>query len=272
MQQGSSRLAGKVAIVTGAGPSDSGPRVGTGRAISIRLAREGAKVVLVDLEASRAEDTLKAIREEGGEASVFAGDVTKSDDCRRIAEAARERYGGLDILVNNVGILLDRSTVVDVEEEAWDRMLRVNLKSMMLTGKHAVPIMAETGGGAIINISSDGALRAGPRSQVHYNTAKGGVIALTMTMAAHHGRENIRVNCIAPGSINTPMLASVTSDEGRIRSNRLTPLGTEGTAWDIAWATVFLASDEARWITGVVLPVDAGGLITSATGNAPEDV
>ena len=144
--------------------------------------------------------------------------------------------------------------MVDTPEEDWDRVLSVNLKGMMLTSKYAIPRMMEGGGGSVVNISSDGALRAGWSSQVHYNTAKGGIIALTTTMAAQHGRDGVRVNCVVPGSIDTPLLARHQSDEGRLRTLDLTPLGIEGTAW----ATVFLASDEARWITGVALPVDGG--------------
>ena len=189
MQDRGRRLDGKVAIVTGAGPSVPPPKMGTGQAISMVLARQGARVLLVDRVVQRAEETLAAIRAEGGEASVYGGDVTAAADCRGMAQATVERYGGLHILVNNVGILLDRGSVVDTPEEDWDRVLSVNLKGMMLTSKYAIPRMMEGGGGSVVNISSDGALRAGRSSQVHYNTAKGGIIALTTTMAAQHGRE-----------------------------------------------------------------------------------
>ncbi len=260
MEQRRLRLEGKVAIVTGAG--SSGPGVGTGKATATLFAREGAKLLLVDRAASQAESTLATILEEGGEASVFQGDVTQSEDCRAMVEAAVERYGGLHILFNNVGIR-GRGSVVDVNEEDWDRVLETNLKSMMLTSKHAVPKMASGGGGSIINVSSIAGLRAGSGgSSVSYSASKGGVIALTTSMAVSHGRENIRVNCIAPGHIYTPMVSAMT-DETRDLRRRAGPLGSEGTAWDIAWAAVFLASDEARWISGVVLPVDAGLLATT---------
>ena len=158
MEQQRLRLDGKVAIVTGAG--SSGPGVGTGKATATLFAREGAKVLLVDRVAAQAEATLATIREAGGEASVLEADVTRNDDCQAVAEAAVERYGGLHVLFNNVGIM-GRGSVVDVNEEDWDRVLDVNLKSMMLTSKYAVPRMAEGGGGSIINVSSIAGLRAG---------------------------------------------------------------------------------------------------------------
>ena len=267
MQERRTRLEGKVAIVTGAG--SSGPGVGSGKAISILFAREGAKVLLMDLVAAHAEETLAAIREEGGEASVFTGDVTKALDCQRMVEAALERYGALHILVNNVAIL-GRGTVLDVNEEDWDRVLDVNLKSMMLTGKYAVPKMIEGGGGSIINMSSNGATRGEfGRGNIPYSAAKGGVNSLTISMAVSHARDNIRVNCISPGPMYTPMAAWELTEEERERRRLSTALGTEGTAWDMGWAAVFLASDEARWITGVLLPVDGGSAVISR-GPAPQ--
>jgi len=255
------RLEGKVAIVTGAGSSGLG--IGTGKAISVLFAREGARVLLVDRVATHAEETLAAIREEGGEASVCAADVINPADCQGMVETARARYGRLDILVNNVGVL-GPGAVVDVKEEDWDRVLDVNLKSMMLTSKYAIPDMIEGGGGAIVNLSSIAGLRAGSGgASLPYAVSKGGVIALTTQMAVHHGRDHIRVNGIAPGHLDTPMVAAGMTEEMRDLRRRAGPLGTEGTAWDIAWPAVFLASDEARWITGVVLPVDAGLLATT---------
>ena len=260
MEQTRLRLNGKVAIVTGAG--SSAPGIGTGKATATLFAREGAKVLLVDRMAGQAEATLATIKEEGGEASVFEADVTVAEDCRAMVSATVERYGGLHILFNNVGISA-RDSVVDVKEDVWDRVLDTNLKSMMLTSKFAVPKMAEGGGGAIVNVSSVAGLRAGSSGpDISYSASKGGVISLTTAMAVHHGRSGIRVNCIAPGHIYTPMVSSM-SDERRDLRRRAGPLGTEGTAWDIAWAAVFLASDEARWISGVVLPVDAGVLATT---------
>lgn len=267
MQKEALRLAGKVAIVTGAG--SSGPGVGTGKATAILFARAGAKVLLVDRIAEHAEETLAAIHDEGGEASVFEADITQVASCQAMVMAAMERYGGLSILMNNVAILR-RGTVVDVTEEDWDLVLDVNLKSMMLTSRFAVPAMIASGGGSIINISSTEGLRSGTVAQIlPYNASKAGVIGLTTAMAAHHGRDNIRVNCIAPGLLYTPMIAPYLTEESRDLRRRAGLLGTEGTAWDVAWAALFLASDEARWITGIVLPVDAGLLVSTPLTTLP---
>jgi NAD(P)-dependent dehydrogenase (short-subunit alcohol dehydrogenase family) len=249
-------------MVTGAG--SSGPGVGNGKATAVLFAREGAKVLLADAFIERAEETLAMIREEGGEASAFQANVTSADDCRRMVEAAIERYGRLDILDNNVGISR-RGTVLEVSEEDWDYVMAVNVKSIVLTSRYAIPRMIETaGGGSIINISSIAGLRA--HSSTPYTTSKAAVIGLTMSMAADHGHDNIRVNCIAPGLVYTPMVAPRMDDILREHRKNATPLGTEGTAWDIAAAALYLASDDARWVTGVVLPVDAGlTLVTPAT-------
>ena len=267
MPEKSPRLAGKVAIVTGAG--SSGPGVGTGKAASILFAREGASVILADRSEAAAVETMAAIEEEGGTASVFQGDVTSAKDCEAMAEAAVERYGGLHILFNNVGIT-GPGSVVDVSEEDWDQVMNVNLKSMMLTSKYAMPKMEEAGGGSIINVSSIVGLRSGSfGASVPYAASKGGVIALTTSMAVHHGRQNIRVNCIAPGHIYTPMVAAHMGEEMRELRRKAGPLGTEGTAWDVAWAALFLASEEARWISGVTLPVDAALLATTPLAVLP---
>ncbi len=252
------RLEGKVAIITGAGSSGTG--IGNGKATAVLFAREGAKVLLVDALIERAEETLIMIRDEGGEASVFQADVTKASDCQGMVEAAVEHYGRLDILDNNVGISRGE-TVVDVSEEQWDQIMTVNVKSVMLASKYAIPKMIEGGGGAIINMSSIAGMRA--LSRTPYSASKGAIIALTKSMAADHGRDNIRVNTIAPGLVYTPMVAPRMTEEVREERRLASPLQTEGTAWDVAWAAVYLASDEARWVTGVVLPIDAGLTITT---------
>jgi NAD(P)-dependent dehydrogenase (short-subunit alcohol dehydrogenase family) len=255
------RLAGKVAIVTGAGSRAEG--IGNGRATAVVFAREGARVLCVDQSKDAAEATRAMIAGEGGEAAVFAADVTRSGDCRGMVEEAVRRWGRLDILDNNVGIG-GRATVVEVEEGDWDHMMRVNVTSMMLTSKHAIPAMAKGGGGAIVNISSISALR--PRGLTPYTVSKGAVIALTRAMAVDHAAQGIRVNCIAPGPVYTPMVyAAGMSPELRDQRRRASPLGIEGTGWDIAHAALFLASDEARYVTGVVLPVDGGVTLTSAS-------
>ena len=252
------RLAGKVAIVTGAGSSSEG--VGNGKATAVLFAREGASVLLVDAVAERAQETEIMIREEGGDASVFRADVTSAADCEAMVNAAVDRYGRLDILDNNVGISV-RADVTEVTEEQWDRIMAVNVKSIMLASKYAVPQMKRTGGGAIINISSIAGLRA--NRSTPYTTSKAAVIGITKSMAGDHGRDGIRVNCIAPGLVYGPMVAPRMDAGLRERRREASPLGVEGNGWDIAWAAVFLASEEARWITGVVLPVDAGLLVTT---------
>jgi NAD(P)-dependent dehydrogenase (short-subunit alcohol dehydrogenase family) len=252
------RLEGKVAIVTGAGATGSGDFVGIGQAISILFARHGARVLLVDRDQGNGETTLATIKEEGGEASLFVGDVTSNADCQRMVQAALSDFGKLNVLVNNVGIS-GPGSVTDVDEDFWDTVIDVNLKSVMLTSKHAIPQMVEAGGGSIINLSSIVGLRAGSGRPSHpYAASKGGIIGLSNSMAVHYGRNNIRVNCIAPGHVHSPMVARHTSEEMLDLRRRAGPLGTEGTAWDVAWAALFLASDEARWISGVTLPVDAG--------------
>ena len=253
------RLAGKVAIVTGAGSRADG--IGNGRAASILFAREGAKVLLVDQNAQLAEATLKMIAAEGGEAAVCVADVTDADQCRKMVEAAVSRWGRLDILDNNVGIG-GRGTVVEMKEEEWETIMRVNVTGMMLASKHAIPAMVKSGGGAIVNISSISALR--PRGLTAYSASKGAVIALSRAMAIDHAAEGVRVNCIAPGPVYTPMVYSGGMDDAtRERRKNASPLHIEGTGWDIGYAALFLCSDEARYITGVVLPVDGGVTVAS---------
>jgi NAD(P)-dependent dehydrogenase (short-subunit alcohol dehydrogenase family) len=264
------RVEGKVAIVTGAG-STPGPGVGTGKATAIVLAREGARVLLVDIHPERAEETRTVIEAEGGTASVFAGDMMQSTDAAAMVRAAVDAYDTVDILVNNIGAAIHGS-VVDTSEDDWDRSLAVSLRTTFLASKHAVPVMADTGSGAIVNIGSISALRGD--GYVGYSAAKGGVHALTVDMAYSHGRQGIRVNAVAPGHITTPLLYSVLGDTPETAYRRRLAaasnlLDTEGTGWDVAAAAVFLASDEARWITGVTLPVDGGVLSATPLLMAP---
>jgi NAD(P)-dependent dehydrogenase (short-subunit alcohol dehydrogenase family) len=253
------RLENKVAIVTGAGSRAAG--IGNGRAAAILFAREGAKVLIVDNTLAAAEETLAAIKKERGEAEVFIGDVTKASDCRAMVEQAVRRWGRLDVLDNNVGIE-GPGSVLSVTEEYWDQVMTVNVKSMMLTGKYAVPAMVTGGGGSIITISSISALR--PRGLTAYSTSKGAVIALSRAMAMDHAKDGVRVNCIAPGPVYTPMVYSGgMTEEVRERRRRAAPLGIEGTGWDIGYAALYLASDEARYVTGIVLVVDGGVTIAS---------
>ena len=252
------RLNGRVAIVTGAGSQTEG--IGNGRATAVLFAREGARVLLVDRRIEAAGLTARLIAEEHGEAEPFAADVTSEAACGAMVERALERWGRLDILVNNVGIgVAKRITEVTLEE--WELQMRVNVTSMVLASKHAIPAMVATaGGGSIVNVSSIASQRG--RGLAPYAASKGAVEALTRAMAADHGRDGIRVNAIAPGPAYTPMVSARGMPESvREARRKSTALGIEGTAWDIAWAAVYLASDEARWVTGVVLPVDGGVLV-----------
>ena len=248
------RLKDKVAIVSGAGTR--GPMPGTGQATAILYARHGAKVLLTDFDLVRAEETQASIAAEGGTASVFQADATSEVDCRGMIETCVERYGGLHVLFNNVGGI-GSGMVTEIEEEYLDRAIAVNLKSAILTSKHAIPAMIDSGGGSIINVSSIDGLRAGFSRNVPYSVAKAGIAQLTRVTAVHHGRDNIRVNCIAPGHLYAPFVANISNEKRELR-RKAGPLGTEGDAWDVAWAGLFLASDESRWISGVVLPIDAG--------------
>lgn len=253
------RLEGKVAIVTGGGSRGAG--VGNGKATAVLFAREGAKVVVVDRFQDRIDDTLTMIKDEGGVASSFVGDVTKLNDCQAMVAAAVERYGKLDILHNNVGIDSATASVVDMDLDEYDAVMNVNVKSIVLTSRAAIPQMARGGGGAITNISSIAAIR--PRGMDAYSTSKAAVIGLTQAMAISHAAQHIRVNVILPGPVYTPMVSSDgMSDKLREGRRMSTPLETEGTAWDIGYAALYLASDEAKWVTGVALPVDGGVSVT----------
>ena len=259
------RLQDKVAIVTGGGSFEG--QVGTGRAIALCLAREGARVLVADVTAENAARTEDAIRDEvGGEASVFIGDGTRTEDTRAMVATAVERYGGLHVLVNNLGfgglsrasnVLGKGSGIAEIDETEWEQAMELNLKSSMLASKHAIPAMVASGGGSIINLSSCDAIAAADHYGAPYSVSKGALHMLTRTTAAWHGRDGIRANCIAPGHLHSAYTDRLPS-EHRDRRRRVAPLGTEGTPWDIAWAAVFLASDEARWISGVILPVDGG--------------
>ena len=255
-------LAGKVALISGGGAADDG--IGNGRAAAILLARAGTNVMVADREIGLADRTVEMIADEGGTAEAIAGDVTNEADCKRLVEATVERFGRLDFLDNNVGIG-SRGSVVDERPEQYRRVMQVNVESMFLLSRYAIPAMIETAhGGAIVNISSISALR--PRGLTTYTTSKAAVIGLTRAMAVDHGRDNIRVNCICPGPMYTPMVyAGGMSEAARTRRMKASVLKVEGTGWDVGHAVKFLLSSHARYITGQVLVVDGG-----VTLQAPE--
>jgi NAD(P)-dependent dehydrogenase (short-subunit alcohol dehydrogenase family) len=257
-----SGLDGKVAIVSGGGAVGDG--IGNGRAAAILLARAGARVLVADLDLKLAERTVEMIGAEGGTAAAYAGDVTVDADCKRMVEAAADRWGRLDFLDNNVGIG-SRGNVVDEKPEQYRRVMQVNVESIFLLCKHAIPAMIKTAkGGAIVNISSISALR--PRGLTTYTTSKAAVIGLTQAMAVDHGRDNIRVNCICPGPMYTPMVyahGNGMSDTARAQRANASLLKTEGTGWDVGQAVKFLLGNNARYITGQVLVVDGGVTLQS---------
>jgi NAD(P)-dependent dehydrogenase (short-subunit alcohol dehydrogenase family) len=261
----SDRLAGKVAVVTGAG--SRGPGVGNGKAAAILFAREGAKVLCVDLYPERAQETVDQITKEGFVASVFAGDVSRQESCKAMAAAAVERYGRIDILQNNVGIP-SRQALADITESEWDDHMAVNVRSMVLAAQAVVPHMIEAGGGSIINLSSIAAVRAYPPASTAYTVSKSAAMGLTVALAGQLGQHRIRVNAVAPGQVFTPLIAERLDEAGRQRRATSGIIKDEGNAWDIGWASVFLASDEARWITGQTIHVDAGISILIPDNNA----
>ncbi len=251
------RLKDKVAIVTGAG--SRGPGLGNGKATAILFAREGAKVLCVDVEVARAQETVELIQRENGTAEAFAADVTNSLQCKAMVEHAVGRWGGLDILHNNVGVE-SRLDLMETTEAEWDRVMAVDLKSMLLTTQAAVPAMEDRGSGAITCVSSIAAMVGHGRTA--YAAAKAGVIGFVTSVAVQLGPKGIRVNGIAPGQVWTPMVERL-GTEARERRKRASPLGTEGSGWDVGWGAVYLASDEARWVTGHVLVIDAGLTLTT---------
>lgn len=258
----SGRLEGKVAVVVGGGQTP-GVGFGNGRATAVRFAQEGAAVMVVDRRGERAEATASEIVANGGTAEAFVADITSEADCESITAATLERHGRIDVLHNNVGIGTGDANTVRMDAEVWDRIFDVNLKGIMLTCKHALPAMREQGSGSIINISSIAAICA--VNIVAYKTSKAALNAYTHALATGNAKYGIRANAIMPGLMNTPMAiegyvaAGHEREELIARRDAQVPLGRQmGTAWDVANAALFLASDEAQFITGVVLPVDGG--------------
>jgi NAD(P)-dependent dehydrogenase (short-subunit alcohol dehydrogenase family) len=257
------RLAGKAGIVVGAGQTP-GETIGNGRAAAVLFAREGAQVLLVDRRVESAEETAGMIRAEGGTAECVRADWTSRADCLAYADACVKRFGRIDFLHNNVGVGAGDADPLRLEEEAFDRILSINLKGCLLSCQAVVPVMREQGAGSIVNVSSLAAVAATPLTA--YKISKAGMNALGQSLALANARYGVRVNTIMPGLMDTPMAIEGTAGaQGRTREevremrNQVVPLRKRmGTAWDVAYASLFLHSDEAGFITGAVLPVDGG--------------
>ena len=258
------RLQNKIAIVVGAGQTP-GDTIGNGRATAILFAREGARVVLVDRDRESARETQSLIETEGGECLVCEAEVTRAEDCLAFTRAALDAYGRIDVLHNNVGIGAGDAELVGLSEDAWDRILDTNLKGMFLSCRQVLPVMRRQQEGCIINISSIAAV-CSATNLTAYKISKAGVNAMTQSLAIGNAKYGVRVNAIMPGLINTPMAIEgivkarniAKEDLIRERDAQVPLRGKMGTAWDVAHAALFLASDEAKFITGVVLPVDGG--------------
>ena len=268
----SGRLQDKVALVCGAG--SIGPGWGNGKATATAFAREGAKVFAVDRNLDAAKETAAIITDEGFECTAYDADVSDQSSVQAMVAACKAAYGGVDILHNNVGIG-SMGGPIQTTLAQWERVMRVNVTSMFLTCQAVLPLFLEQGGGAIVNVSSLSAVKAA-RPELAYATSKGAVNALTINIAMEFADRNIRCNALVPGLMNTPMVAEGMKDHygaGGVETmiaarDALSPTGRMGEAWDVANAAVFLASDEARYINGVLLHVD-GGLqhkITAGTG------
>jgi NAD(P)-dependent dehydrogenase (short-subunit alcohol dehydrogenase family) len=248
------RLASKVAIVTGAGSREEG--FGTGAATAVLLAGEGAAVAVVDRERDRAEETVRRIEQIGGRSMALVGDVTLEDDCAGITSQTVAAFGAIDILVNNVGVAAAMGKLEQLDMAAWTSVIDTNLKSAVLMAKSVIPQMPGDRGGAIVNIASVAALLAHGGSA--YGPSKAALLALTRDLALMYGRRQIRVNAVAPGHIFTPFVSQRMTSEIRTLRRRIAPLGIEGDAWDVARTVLFLASEDARFITGICIPVDGG--------------
>jgi NAD(P)-dependent dehydrogenase (short-subunit alcohol dehydrogenase family) len=257
------RLKGKIAVVTGAG--SAGPGWGNGKATAVLYAREGAKVFAVDVSHEAVEETKSIISNEGGQCTGHRVDVSRSGEVKTMIDLCLETHGRIDILHNNVGIL-EVGGPEEISEEHWDRLFEVNVKSTFLTCKYVLPIMVRQGGGAIVNISSVASLRYTGFPSVSYNASKGAINQLTQNIAIQYAHQGVRANCVLPGLMNTPMIVEPLKNaygpggiEEMVRKrDAMVPMGKMGDAWDVAYASLFLASDEAKYVTGAMLVVDGG--------------
>ena len=266
------RLTEKITVIVGGG-QQSGQTIGNGRATAIRFPQEGATVLIADVDETSAAATGKMVAEAGGTFSTIGADVTREADAKKIIATCVERYGRIDILHNNVGRSRGDKPTYDLDVGMWDALMDLNLKATFMTCKHALPVMRAQGGGSIINVSSTSSVNVSPT--VTYKTAKGAINALTEHMAIENAGRGVRVNAILPGLIDTPMAIErraremgIPRDEVRAMRRLRVPLKShQGTAWDVANAAVFLASDEAQFVTGLLMTVDGGSSLTAGTGS-----
>ena len=257
------RLNDKIAIIVGSG-QQPGETIGNGRAVAIRFAQEGASTLLVDSNREWVEDTAEACLQAGSDASILVADITREDDCRAIARTCLDRYGRIDILHNNVGRSRGDRPTPEMDADMWDELMSLNLKGMFMTCKHVLPVMRDQRSGVILNVSSTSSVCS--RGTVTYKTSKGAVNTFTHHLAMENAEFGIRANVLLPGLMDTPMAierraAERGIDRAVVRSERdaMVPLNQRmGTAWDVANAALFLASDEANYITGAILPIDGG--------------
>jgi NAD(P)-dependent dehydrogenase (short-subunit alcohol dehydrogenase family) len=263
------RLADRTAVVVGGGQTP-GATVGNGRATALTFAREGAQVLVVDRDLESAEETAELVRKDGGRATAHRADITVDGDCRSILDAALDALGHIDILHNNVGIVPAGRTE-ELSAEQWRQGFEVNLTGMWLTCKYVLPHMRQRRSGAVVNISSMAGLLAGGEA-IAYSTSKAAVNSMTRSLALEYAPHGVRVNCIAPGMMDTPMgvdaVARATGgDREQVAARRaaMVPMGHQGTSWDVANAALFLASDESAFLTGVVLAVDGGFTLRAST-------
>lgn len=262
-----SRLLGKIAVVMGGGSSNPDGGFSNGQAVAISFAREGAKVVVVDINLESAQLTVDHIASEGGTSFAMAADVSKSSDVQKVIKTTVEKYGRIDILHNNVGIEYI-GTVVDTPEEDWDKVHNINLKSVFLACKYAIPEMERTGGGSIINVSSTASLKFSPVPFIAYNSSKAAVNHASRMIARQYAAKQIRCNVIVPGMMDTPHIRTFYKHlpqedfkQAMAERDARCPMGRQGTSWDVANAAVFLASDESSYVSGVLLTVDGASSI-----------
>jgi len=247
------RLADKVTLVVGGGSTGDEP--GTGSATARLFARQGARVAVMGRTSEHTNKTVGSVADDGGAAIAVLGDATLPADCARAVDAVIDTFGQLDVVVNNLGYA-PRVPLMELEDDEWNRTFDVNLKAVVLMTRAALPHLRKSSGPSVINIGSIGGVRGGGAGA--YGVSKGGLVALTRALASELGPDGIRVNCIVPGHLHTPMASNAMGERLRDARRQVSLLGVEGTGWDVGWTAVFLASDESRYITAASVPVDGG--------------